>query len=66
MTYSPELYQQRKEAFKAAAKRYYDKNRENILQKQKIYDQEHREQIKQRHKEKKYYRSKIPLATNTE
>jgi adenylate kinase family enzyme len=66
MTYSAELYQQKKEAFKAASKRYYDKNRETILQKQKLYDQQHREQIKKRHQEKKYYRTKIQVDSNTE
>jgi hypothetical protein len=64
MTYSAELYQQKKEAFKVASKRYYDKNREKILQKQKLYDQQHREQIKKRHQEKKYHnKNKVQLGT---
>lgn len=52
MTYSTEKYQQRREAALAAQKRYYyEKNKEARQAKQRIYDQEHREQIIQRMKE---------------
>lgn len=57
MVYDPEKYQKYRESYAAAHKRYYKKNKERLLQKQKEYDDTHREAINERHK--KYYGGKL-------
>lgn len=47
--------QERMNAHREAQKRYYLKNREKILTKQKAYDDKHREEINKRQREKKYH-----------
>jgi hypothetical protein len=45
MAYSPEKYQANKLTIQAAKKRYYERNREAILAKQKAYDQRPTEKL---------------------
>jgi hypothetical protein len=61
MTYDPEKYKRNPEAQRAAAKRYYQKTRENRLRKQKEYDDKHREEINTRHREKNYAGGKLKV-----
>lgn len=48
MAYSAEKYQKYKASINAAKKRYYEKNKIEILKKQKIYDDAHRDLINKR------------------
>ncbi|EGZ05012.1 hypothetical protein PHYSODRAFT_459019, partial [Phytophthora sojae] len=50
MVYVRENYELNKEAFKAAQKRYYLKNREQRLTNQKEYNELHKEELAQRRK----------------
>ena len=45
-----------------AQKRYYLKHKEKILAKQKAYDDQHREDINKKHRERKYHlKAKVEL-----
>ncbi|CEG43968.1 uncharacterized protein PHALS_14243 [Plasmopara halstedii] len=49
--YDPEKYKRNPEAQRAAAKRYYQKNHEKRLRKQKEYDDNHRAELNKKHRE---------------
>jgi len=53
MAYTQEAYQKYKASIIAAKKRYYEKNREKLLQKQREYDQARSEYRREQYKAKK-------------
>lgn len=54
MTYDPEKYLANREAMRISQRSYCQRNRDKLLAKQKSYDDEHRETINTRMREKKY------------
>jgi lipase chaperone LimK len=61
MVYSNEEYMRKIDSIKRAQKNYYERNKAKILARQKIYDSEHKEQIKERIRKK---RAIIPITDN--
>ncbi|KAL7684793.1 hypothetical protein Plhal304r1_c034g0107481 [Plasmopara halstedii] len=51
MKNDPEKYKRNPEAQRAAAKRYYQKNREERLRKQKAYDDNYRDELNKKHRD---------------
>lgn len=66
-TYSPEKYQERKDAIREAQRRYNEKNKERFVEKQRQYDSENRERINRRMRDKRALsQSKGTLPTRIE
>ncbi|DAZ93667.1 TPA: hypothetical protein N0F65_012875, partial [Lagenidium giganteum] len=60
-----EYYQGNREAILAKTKERYQKNRKERLDKQKAYDEAHKEAIAARFKEKKYWQKKSTVEVDT-
>ena len=54
---------ERSQSLRESQQRYYQKNREKLLAKQKAYDDAHREEIRERFKRKKYYAKEMTPLT---